>query len=70
MVSYLLVIKRKYEINLRSPKVRGVQIKELLSQNVQKPTNKVKFLKIVKAICNVDDLPMIMVTESSLLIST
>ena len=59
MVSYLLIITRKYEINLRSSKVRGVQIKELLSQNVQKPTPKVKFrfivvvpLKLMKIICS------------------
>ena len=50
-VNFKKANKRKYELYLKSPKVRGVQIREMLPANVQKATTKVKFKRLVKAIC-------------------
>ena len=43
--------KRKYELYLKSPKVRGVKLWEMLPLDVQRATTKVKFKKLIKEIC-------------------
>ena len=43
--------RRKYELYLKSPKVRGVKLWEMLPLNVQRATTKVKFKKLIKEIC-------------------
>ena len=45
--------KRKYELYLKSPKVRGVKVWEMLPSNVQKATTKVKFKNFMKSICKI-----------------
>ena len=43
--------RRKYELYLKSPKVRGVKLWEMLPLDVQRETTKVKFKKLIKEIC-------------------
>ena len=43
--------RRKYELYLKSPKVRGVKLWEMLPLDVQRATTKVKFKKLIKEIC-------------------
>ena len=43
--------RRKYQLYLKSPKVRGVKVWEMLPSGVQKATTKVKFKSLIKHIC-------------------
>ena len=54
-VKFKRIQKRRYEIYLKSPKVRGIKVWEMLPANVQKATTifKVKFKNFIKLICNV-----------------
>ena len=43
--------KYRYAIHLKSPRVHGVKIWDMLQANVQKATTKVKFKLLIKKIC-------------------
>ena len=43
--------RRKYELYLKIPKVRGVKVWDMLQSYVQRATTKVKFKSMIKHIC-------------------
>ena len=50
-VNFKKAKKQLYELYLKSSKVRGLRIWEMLPANMKKATTKVKFKRLVKAIC-------------------
>ena len=50
-VNFTKKSKWRYELYLKSPKVRGVKVWEMLPAGVEKATTKVKFKKLLKTLC-------------------
>ena len=45
--------KYRYQIYLKSPRIRGVRVWDMLPATVQKATTKVKFNTLIKKICRI-----------------
>ena len=50
-VKFKKVLKRNYQLYLKSPMARGIKIWETLTAEMQKATTKVKFKNMIKPLC-------------------
>ena len=51
-VKFKKVLKRNYQLYLKSPMARGIKIWESLTAEMQKGTTKVKFKTMIKPLCH------------------